>query len=176
MNPPEPLRNATARWRTTISLKVLDAVSPLWLELAFQPSPVQLMPFTTQPVDAYDWLKLVFWWAVLIGICFFFSRLNDSKPKIGRLLSTAAWLAVGTWLVFAGISKINQAWRHQGPGVVSDEYTEKMEPESQYKRHHYVAGALLLSFGVFLIGAAIYHRISWKRTQITPHRSPSKIP
>ena len=109
-------------------------------------------------MDAYDWLKLVFWWVVSIGICFRFTRLNDSHPKIGKLLLTAAWIGFASWLAFGGISKIHHAWHHHGPGMLFDDNQGKMTPEAQYKRHHYVNGALSVGFGVLLIIAVIYYR------------------
>ena len=62
------------------------------------------------------------------------------------------WGAVLGFFIFSGLGTIRDTWHHRGAGYVTYEQPERTEKvsESQYKRHQYVMGGLLLALGFFL--------------------------
>lgn len=86
--------------------------------------------------------------------CWGARRMKSKGPFSVRWIfnSLMIWGAVLGFLIYGGASTIIDTWNHKGPGVVWYESPERAErePESQYKRHNYTVGFLLLATGLGL--------------------------
>ena len=60
------------------------------------------------------------------------------------------WGAVLGFVILGAFGQIEKAWHHRGAGYVTYEQPDRTEAvsESEYKRHKYVMGAMMLALGL----------------------------